>query len=310
MNLLKSVTLAIGWLSGSLAGLGAILYAFGYLITRAQLNLLGIEGLLAYSTDHFIQEGAKFVIVVAELIIRVLLVLALIVFLVRGSVYLLLRARAGARLVRLRSAFASANVNLKALHQHVPWPLEVSCYGLLLCVLLFLHFFYYGQEFAAPLDVSNVLYLAVTSSTPMDSITKSVLVADSEQLQAYFRKLVGGEVYVALLFFVAWRLTSRLKLHRWLITPFLATLILYTLYLPMAYGVLVRPTRYNLITLHFVADTPVTKSGSFFLLNKSDQEFIVWDAALKRVLWIPKGAVAHAEIMHVEGLFKREARQP
>lgn len=43
MNILKAVAKFIGWLSGSLAGIGAILTVFGYLITIANLRLLGLD---------------------------------------------------------------------------------------------------------------------------------------------------------------------------------------------------------------------------------------------------------------------------
>ena len=71
MNLLKTLTVSIGWLSGSLAGLGAILY-----VTGAQTRLLGIDGIFTYSADYVVQEGARFVLVVGNLLLSTVLALA------------------------------------------------------------------------------------------------------------------------------------------------------------------------------------------------------------------------------------------
>ena len=54
MNPFKELAILIGGLTGLLAGIGAILYTFGYLVTRAQLNLLGLSGLFEYPNEHFI----------------------------------------------------------------------------------------------------------------------------------------------------------------------------------------------------------------------------------------------------------------
>ena len=53
----------IVWLGGALAGITAILYATGYLITRAHLSLLGLYGVVDFGNDYIVQEGAKFFLV-------------------------------------------------------------------------------------------------------------------------------------------------------------------------------------------------------------------------------------------------------
>ena len=56
----------IAWLSGSVAGIGAIFYAFGYLITLANLNMLGLDPLaFRYDPTFYIQRGASFLLLVA-----------------------------------------------------------------------------------------------------------------------------------------------------------------------------------------------------------------------------------------------------
>jgi hypothetical protein len=73
VNLLKGIAAFSGWLTGALAGVGAILYALGYLVTRAHLNFLGVSGLFDQSNFFFIQEGAMFLLDVAVIIARTLL---------------------------------------------------------------------------------------------------------------------------------------------------------------------------------------------------------------------------------------------
>src|SRR2546430_3812037 len=48
----------------------AVVYTCGYLITRAQLHLFGVSGFFPLSADHFMQEGAKFLVVIGQQIGR------------------------------------------------------------------------------------------------------------------------------------------------------------------------------------------------------------------------------------------------
>src|SRR3546814_3031505 len=50
------------WAGGSLAGITAVLYVCGYLITTAHIYTLGLYGLVAFSKDYFLLEGSKFVL--------------------------------------------------------------------------------------------------------------------------------------------------------------------------------------------------------------------------------------------------------
>src|SRR4030095_8888679 len=41
------------WLGGSLAGITALLYAAGYLVTRSHLHMLGLYGFVEFDNDYF-----------------------------------------------------------------------------------------------------------------------------------------------------------------------------------------------------------------------------------------------------------------
>ena len=52
------------WIGGSLAGMTAILYVCGYLITTAHIYTLGLYGLVDFNKDYFLLEGAKYVLAI------------------------------------------------------------------------------------------------------------------------------------------------------------------------------------------------------------------------------------------------------
>jgi hypothetical protein len=79
---------------------------------------------------------------------------------------------------------------------------------------------------------------------------------------------------------------------------------MYTLFLPIAYGAIVRPTRYPVVTLSSVNKAIVSVKGSLFLLNKTEYEFILWDSGEKRVLWIPNDQIEAVEVKEIRLLFE------
>ena len=56
MNLIKEAAKFIGWLTGMLAGIVAILYAFGYLVVQTQLHLLGVDALLPSGREYYLRR--------------------------------------------------------------------------------------------------------------------------------------------------------------------------------------------------------------------------------------------------------------
>lgn len=315
MHLLKAITVSAGWLSGSAAGIGLVLYAWGYLITRSQLNLLGIESFVAYSSDQFVQEGSKFLIFVGGLVIDMLfaiLAFALVLVAIGLLVYVPLRAWGGRLLAGLQRVFAWLAGALGALNRHLPWSPGFSMY-LALLLLMVNHLYAYRGFFTFPLGVFNLLYAdaSVTFGDPLEKdVAAWLLAGNTLSLKSHFVRLLYAEIQAALLLLGAWYATRSLRARPWLVTPFAVMLVLYTVYLPMAYGVLVRPSRHNLITLHLKADAARVGTGSFYLLSRADGAFVVWDRALKRVLWIPEAAVERAEVLQAEHLFRKEGSTP
>jgi hypothetical protein len=316
MHLLRAITVALGWLSGALAGLGALLYACGYLITRAQLHLFGVSGFFPLSADHFMQEGARFFVVIGNKVIETLL--AVVAFGLVVTVVVLV-AWAACRQwrpdtpSRLAAGLTGVHASAERLHRRlVPWSPAISVYLLLLAVLV-VQLESYRERFTSPLEVSDVLY-ATAAPDAADATRRHVqqwmLAGDRLRLGAYFTDLLDAEIRAALLLLVAWYVTLSLSRRVLLLAPFVITLVLYTLYLPMVYGVLVRPTSYNEVALHFRVGHDASTSGRLFLLSSTDNEFVVWDATLRTVLWIPKTEVLRAEVRRVESLFVRRGATP
>jgi hypothetical protein len=314
MKLLRGIAVALGWLSGSLAGIGAVVYACGYLITRAQLHLFGVSGFFPLSADHFMQEGAKFLVVIGQRAIETLLgvvAFALVVLAVFLVVWLPLMRWLPSLRLDLVNARARVMAAVARIHERLPWSPAFSIYLVLLVLLVWL-LETYRTRFAAPLEVSNILHLTLpppAGDSAERRITGWLLAEDWRRLEMYFTDLLDAETRVILLLIAAWHVSAALARRVALLTPFVIALALYTLYLPMAYGVLMRPTSYNIVMLHF-RERSTEPPALFFLLSNTDQEFVVWDANVRTVLWVPKGEVIRAEVHRVQSLFAKKGLTP
>ena len=314
MKLLRGIAVAVGWLSGSLAGISAVVYACGYLITRAQLHLFGVSGFFPLSADHFMQEGAKFLVVIGQQAIETLLgvvAFALVVLAAFLVVWLPLVRWLPSLQLDLVNARARVVAAVARIHERLPWSPAFSIYLVLLVLLVWL-LETYRTRFAAPLEVSNILHLMPpppAGDSAERRITAWLLAEDWRRLETYFTDLLDAETRVILLLIAAWHVTSALARRVALLTPFVFALALYTLYLPMAYGVLMRPTSYNIVALHF-RERSVESPLLFFLLSSTDHEFVVWDANARTVFWVPKSEVRRADVHRVQGLFAKKGLTP
>ena len=311
MNLFKEMAKFVGWLSGSLAGLGAILYAFGYLITRAHLHLLGIS--LDYRNEHYMQEGAKFFLVFADLIGRIFLpllislgVIAVFAGLPIMIVFFVCRfssARARVEELSARAAAKWANILAKW-----PWSWRVLIFsGLLL--LLFFAIEMDLNLFSAPLSISDLLYqhqdnLQEPGAGEKALLRSWILAGNLKSLDNYFFGLVLAELKVVVLLLIALRVAWPWRFRSLMLAPFAVVFMMYLILLPMNYGVLMRPAKFARISLITTGEGLVNKNSDLFLLDRNDKEFVLWDSTEKRALWIPTGGIKAAELKQMEFLFK------
>ncbi len=314
MSLFKAIALFVGWITSSLAGIGAILYACGYLISRAQLRSLGLFGVLERPADYYLQEGANFFVglvtislgpLVPWLVYLGYILFFLLVLSSPGWVYLIRRREKVDKLWgRVRDG---AVVRLEK------WPrLWRNCAFLALLFILMFHLTGYLKDFTPALEVSNLLYGG--SNQPDRSRTAKlvrwILSDDRDKLDDHFRVLLWGTLQAGVILALAWNVTSKMRLKIWLLTPFVILLMLYVLFLPLAYGTLVRPTRFPVVALTSQNRLVASVQGRLFLLNKSEHELVLWDQRERRVLWIPNDEIKAAEVREIRPLFEESRPGP
>ena len=286
------------WVAGALAGITAILYACGYLVTRSHLAMLGLYGLVDFGADHFLQEGAKFAVTIAYMALRPLLsvvvLLGLVVLLVRFVGSLLARPGAG-------SWGTGAIGNIAA---RVP-PESRRRLAYLLCLgALLAHATVAYDYFENPLNVVNLLYADPASAKP-GSLDALVLAGDRARLHGRFEGLLWSTLLAASLTVAAWRTVGAGRRHgNLLMLPFAVTLGLYLVTLPMDYGVLERPVNYGAVS--FTSDPGTLPQGdNLYLLDKKSDGFVVWNKTTRRVVWVPASKIQRAELRAVEPLFTK-----
>jgi hypothetical protein len=304
---LKGVLL---WVGGSLAGITAVFYACGYLVTRAHMSMLGLYGFVNFNGDHFLQEGAKFLLAIGKELAETLALLFVplgLLLLVPGAIAIFSPRRRAAFAERLRRWREDGNA--RQAHERGRCVLYAAAFVALVALTG-----YSLDRLYAPLEVANLLYgipqgsgCAAFVDTDPACLRQALLRGDEEQLATAFGTQLSLAVAIALLACVTWWIVMAWRWRGWLIAPFLVSVGLCLLLLPMDYGVLQRPTIYPVVHLVREAGGPATGTR-LFLINKSTGEFVVWDEAARKVAWIPAGSVSSAEIVEVRDLF--EARPP
>jgi len=297
MNIFKEITTFIGWLSGLLAGIAAIFYACGYLITRAYLHLLGVGSLISFSREEYIQEGAKFMVEMADLAGRVSLPLlgTAVIF---AAVWFLLRKIGSGRFMAKRGKwFLSQNDGFH-------WLWRASLFALLLFVLIYLAEKEVGY-FAMPLAISDLLFAAKpVANGDAAQVAKWLVSGDRTSLDNLFFNLFLGVVKAGALLYFAWRTAGGWRLRSLLVAPFAVIFLLTLLLLPMTYGVLKKPVRFAGITIN-QGDLQSAKNNSrLYLVDRTADDFVLWDAAARKVIWLPRAEVKSAMIGPEEFVYK------
>jgi hypothetical protein len=309
MSLFKAIALFVGWITSSLAGIGAILYACGYLISRAQLRSLGLFGILERPTDYYLQEGANFFVglvtislgpLIPWLIFAGWILLFLLLLSLPGWVYLVKRSD------KVSTLFARARDGVVVRLEH--WPrLWRNCAFLILFFVLLFHLTTYLNEFTPALEVSNLLYARSGQVEDADTarIIRWIRTGEHEKLDEHFQLLLWGTLQAGVILALAWHVTSRMRgLRMWLLVPFVILLMLYVLFLPLAYGTLVRPINFPVIALTSQNSLVAGAKGRLFLLNKNEHEHVLWDQRERRVLCISNDEIQAAEVREIRPLFE------
>lgn len=291
MNIFKETAKFIAWLSGSLAGVGAILIACGYLITIAKLHLLGLDFLiLNYDAQYYLRRGGSFFPDIAYEISRTFLALLLMIVLL-STIFVLLYSF----LIRA-SSYARLKSFINKIRDHLSrHSLQYRSFVLvfLLIILLYQLLPRLEELFINPLKVSNLLYDVTEQQSASE---KNTVIRFIEEGRGNFHHVLISVVMSGAILLIAWRVTSTLPLRVILVSPFMIVFIIYVLLLPMVYGLFRTPIEFSPIEISPTNRLVSKYSGTFYLVNKTDKEFVLWNRKNGKLLWIPKDEVSAASV--------------
>src|SRR6266567_7878283 len=255
MYVLKQVGLTFGWLSGALAGIGAFLYCFGYLITAADLHLLGLDVFIfSYNPSFYISRGTTFfgyqLLTINDFLLR--LAPEFIPLLLVGVFYVSIRRWLGRRswgkrwMVRCRRWRPHLGTSVRF------WKTA----AILLLFFLVIYLINILESITAPLQVSCKLHgLLAEPCTVADrphqatlSTSKKIAnwlnTGNTEELQARFTEALLAEIFVVGFLLIAWYVVTRTDLSKLILVPFMLAVIVIVMLLPMVYGVLMLPREF------------------------------------------------------------------
>ena len=295
------------WIGGSLAGMTAILYVCGYLITTAHIYTLGLYGLVDFSKDYFLLEGAKFVLAIvisiaqtiispiSILIAAILAPVALAIILAMGPL-----ARTWKRLVAWYEP-----------HANTAW--LTAARFILYCALLItgaMIAFETLRAISFHLQIADLLYSTIDPKkcrSDLIQVRDAFLCGRFASLRSAFNAQLWSALKLIALSCIAWHVVARWRWRAWLISPLVFVTVLLTLLLPMEFGALLRPTRYPVVRIQPKGNDPGPPLRDQFLIDRNDRGFTVWDPSTRRVMWIPAGDTARMETIAVRELFEMPA---
>jgi hypothetical protein len=133
-----------------------------------------------------------------------------------------------------------------------------------------------------------------------------VTAGDAKSLDSFYHNLLMHCLFAALLLMAAQGVTSAWPFRSLIIFPFLLVFVIYLFLLPLDYVVLEKRIEFPTVTFISTFDKVSNESGTLLLLNKTDQEFILWNQAEKRALWLPRDKVVKVEIGRMQPVFKKD----
>lgn len=279
---LKTVGAFIGWLSGAVAGVTAILYAFGFLATLAHQRLLGL-GWASISRDSLWYVGLGGQVVVAWALDAILWLLLLFFF---GEAWRMIAKR-------LTPQEAGKKIRIGALvhwfDRHALWFLAIAAMVLA------------GQMMAAfegTLAVRNLLFAGREAVCGGDDLVAELAGVREDRALERAGAVFG---YAALALGLGWYATPRLFGNRISALPVLicGSVALQALgAIPAAYGILVMERGLR----HVVADGENAERfqrGPIWLVARATDGVWAWEPATRSVHWFAEGSFDYLRIGHM-----------
>ncbi|MFC3551591.1 hypothetical protein ACFOLC_11285 [Lysobacter cavernae] len=295
------------WIGGSLAGMTAILYVCGYLITTAHIYALGLYGLVDFSKDYFLLEGAKFflsiVIGIAQVAVSPLVILVTAAAIPFALIAVLTRRKLLQHGQRLRDMYEA--------HATTTWAIvaRLSLYCVLLVASAMIAFDSL-RAISFHLQISGLLYSnpgTLHCQADLIALREAFLCGRFDVLRSVFNAQLWSAVQLVVMCCIGWHVVSRWHWRAWLIGPLLFVTALLVLMLPMEFGALLKPSRYPVVRIETKdARAPPIATGQF-LIDRNERGLTVWDPPTRRVLWIPSDDVARMETVGIRELFEAPA---
>lgn len=297
MSLFRETAKFIAWLTGSLAGIAAIFYACGYILTRSNLRLLGLQDLLAYDYQYYLQEGADFFLKLIILSSEILLSLF--------AVILLFAVPAGIMmLIKDMKRFTWLNrITWKVFPAQLQTRQVVKIIFAIIGLLIFYHLLDRLEASYAPMKVSNLFYMErsemrTTLQSAGEACTREkicywLLTGDRAKLNSRMIGLFLLVMESGVLLYGGIIVAANSRYRMLILIPLSIIFMTYMLLLPMAYGVLIKEI--HLFPFH-PTSLSEDETKNFYLVHKNATEFLIWDAADKKIYWFPSEGISGAVI--------------
>lgn len=294
MKMFQATVKFIGWLSGSLAGIGALLSFFGYLATAAHLKLLGLDiTLFGFGAEYYLQRGGNFLFYVVDTFGQRIFLPLMVIGLIPLTVFLAVDLFPDDG--RLRQWLKSQKEKFLASCSRQATRLRTIA-TLILILLLFLQLGPSLDNLINPLKISDLLYRVNNADTATNDCLVQVLVDQRREILAKkFFFLIFEMFRAGLYLLIVWYITENIRYRLIINIPFVMIFALYLIFLPMNYGVMRIKSEFPVLTL---TDKKIEKSPqqSYFLLSKSDKAFVLWDAPNQKIIWLPTSKVGSVVI--------------
>lgn len=304
MNFLQTVAKFLGWLTGVLAGITAILYACGYLITQTQFHLLGIHVLLPSNRDYYLHEGANFFIVTGQK--AGLLAL--------GLVFLALAVCIPWSILKKSGKGVQFNTAFQRRFGSIPPENRWRWNALALLIMILLLFFPLLRNldiFRAPLELAGLLANLHDAAYPATlgeearQVFASLNGADTRHLNDLYYLLLMHCLLAGFLLWAVRKLTTAWPLKFVLTFPFVMIFAIYVFLLPQDFVVFQKRFTFPAVAVLATVDEASDLSEELLLLNKTDREFILFNPTTQKTLWVPIAKVAKIEIGPARPVFGR-----
>ncbi|MEO6320781.1 MAG: hypothetical protein ABIR56_08850 [Polaromonas sp.] len=313
MELFQRLKESIAWLGGALAALTAICYATGYYSFHAHLTMLGLGRVVDFQHEEMLLEGARFFFAVTAHLLQMVLALGaglvslLVVCALLGEIGPLRRGwqRCGEWVSMRRAALKEARPALTSI---------VLLAALVLLLIAHTNRFFYPLLALGRIDsllfrtgmvaTNDCKSLIPVADIGLKPAVAALLLMQGERcstvLLGEFRRLLDG--YLVLLIAISLSFSFNLSppvLARSFRIVLAVYGMVYTLLLPIDFGILVRAAVYPVANLEFKGGTVVKGN----LMTRNDKNLLLWLPTERKVIWYETGNITTIQVVGQNNLF-------